>query len=89
MHMQKGIMFTVEAVYVLVVVFAALVVFLASIKMVEAPNYDALQATAAMHDAGYAQASPPSDYDYNASGTCTTNAAALAYYNSTGEVCLK
>jgi len=89
MRMQKGVMFTAEAVYVLVIVFAALIVFLASIKMVEAPNYDALQAMAAMHDAGYAQASPPSDYDYKASGTCTTNAAQLKYYNSSGEVCLK
>ena len=92
MRMQKGVMFTAEAVFVLAIVFAALMVFIASIKMVEAPNYDAIQAMAAMHDAGYAQAAPPStDYIYENpdDGLCKTNAAMLQYYNASGEVCLK
>ena len=50
--MQRGIIFTVEAIYILAIVFFALFVFVTSLQVIDPPNYDIIQTMAVAHDFG-------------------------------------
>lgn len=96
---MKGIAFTVEAVYVIVIVFTALVVMVTSLQQIDLPNYDSIQAMKVSHDMGEDRTnSAPNAYGVQAFSAdptvgpydCTGKASArIGYYNNTQEVCMK
>ncbi|MFC2174678.1 hypothetical protein ACFLQ2_02300 [archaeon] len=69
------------------VVFAALIVFFASLPSVNVPSYDSVQAMKVIHDMGEEQTIKPPP-GYNTTGCEGKTTAMLDYYNETLEVCM-
>jgi len=79
-------MFTAEAAYVIVIVFAAVLIFLASLPQATVPNYDVPQTMKVAHDMGEARTtSPPTGYAVTGCDNKTT--VNLTYYDV--GVCMK
>lgn len=75
-------MFTIEAVYVILIVFSALIVLIASLQTVDVPNYDVVQAMKVSHDAGENMTTEgPPGFELAAPINCPTeDEVGLAYY---------
>jgi len=85
---QKGIIFSAEAIYIIVVVFAAILVFLAALPNTGTPDYDTVQTMKVMHDLGEAgTANPPPGY--NTTHCSGKSVARLPYYNESLGVCME
>ena len=79
-------MFTIEAAYVILIVFSAIIVLASTMHASTSPSYDAIQAMKVAHDMGENRTgSPPSGFA--TAGTCTHAYASLSYYNV--GVCMK
>ena len=83
--MQRGIVFTIEAAYVILIVFSAIIVLIGSMHTATAPNYDTIQAMKVAHDMGENRTADAPD-GYAHSG-CSHASATLSYYNT--EVCMR
>jgi len=82
---QRGIVFTIEAAYVILIVFSAIFVLVGSMHTATVPNYDTIQTVKVAHDMGENRTtSPPSGY---ALSGCSHAYANLSYYNV--EVCMR
>ena len=85
--MQRGIVFTIEAAYVILIVFSAIIVLIGSMHTATAPNYDTIQAMKVAHDMGENRtADAPSGFSTTKSD-CSHASATLSYYNT--EVCMR
>lgn len=80
-------MFTVEALYIFVIVFSVLLIFISSLQLIDVPSYDLVQTLKVAHDVGENNtSSAPPGYLIDSCDNKTT--AVLSYYSST-EVCMK
>ena len=86
--MQRGIIFIVEAIYILAIVFATLFLFVSSLETIDPPNYDIIQTMKVAHDYGENHSIEvvfPAGY---LKGPCPDQTSAnLSYYNV--EVCFE
>ncbi len=83
--MHKGIVFTIGAAYVILIVFSAIIVLIGSMHAATAPNYDTIQAMKVAHDMGENRTdAAPAGY---ALSSCSHAYASLSYYNM--EVCMR
>jgi len=84
---QRGVVFTIEAAYVILIVFSALIVLVGSMHTTTVPNYDTVQTMKVAHDMGENRtANPPPGFS-TTEADCSHAYASLSYYNI--EVCMK
>ena len=87
--MQRGVVFTVEAVYAVGAVFALLLVFVSFMPITENPNYDIVATLKVAHDMGQENNTNPPTGFYNDTFGCGTNTTANLPYYDIGEVCFQ
>ena len=85
--MQKGIIFTVEAIYIVAIVFVAVILLMSSLQAIESPNYDIIQTMKVAHDYGENKSAELPDGYMNESCLPNQTTVNISYYDV--EVCFQ
>lgn len=88
--MRKGIVFSVEAVYVVLAVFVVIIALFSFLRHIENPNYDVISSMKIAHDMGEDNTSkPPTGFNFSDCSYIAVNITYYEYEGISGGVCPK